>query len=72
MSQIFIELSSFIKQTTNVKQSLQHFTLVRQQTCNTLVTAGRETKLTFGGLNGYSAGKTISILNAPLLYGGSS
>ena len=26
--------------------------------------------LTFGGLNGYSAGKTISILKAPKLYGG--
>lgn len=25
---------------------------------------------TFGGLNGYSAGNTISILKAPLLYGG--
>lgn len=29
-------------------------------------------KLIFGGLNGYSAGKLISILNAPLLYGGFS
>ena len=26
---------------------------------------------TFGGLKGYSAGKTISILKAPPLYGGS-
>ena len=26
-------------------------------------------QLTFGGLNGYSAGNNISILNAPLLYG---
>jgi len=30
------------------------------------------TSLTFGGLKGYSAGKTISILKAPLLYGGLS
>lgn len=29
-------------------------------------------KLIFGGLKGYSAGKLISILKAPLLYGGLS
>ena len=28
--------------------------------------------LTLGGLKGYSAGKVISILNAPLLNGGNS
>ena len=30
------------------------------------------TNVILGGLKGYSAGKLISILNAPLLYGGSS
>lgn len=31
-----------------------------------------KTRQTLGGLNGYSAGKLISILNAPLLKGGES